>query len=85
MVSEPVPGAGQDGGPVPPGRPVTPDWMDDAEWELSGAARAAWDEDAPGEEWDSWADPEDGPPEWPEVPLAEITARAGLLARSTRR
>jgi hypothetical protein len=30
MVSEPVPGAGQGGEPAVP---VTPDWMDDEEWE----------------------------------------------------
>ena len=88
MAQEPVPGAGRDGEPVPPGPrgpgpggdgEVTPDWIDDAEWELICASRTAEDEpDFVREDWDAGgADPEDGPPaDWAGVSLEELTAQA---------
>jgi hypothetical protein len=80
MAQEPVPGAGQDGGPVrPAARPVSPDWVDDQTWELLCASRGAGDEpDVPEDDWDSWdPGPEDGPPDdWAEVRLEQLTARA---------
>jgi Domain of unknown function (DUF222) len=80
MARESASGAGQDGGGAALPGGVTPDWVDDQDWALMCAARAADAEaaDVPGEDWDSWApDPEDGPPpDWVEVPLAELTAQA---------
>jgi hypothetical protein len=76
---EPAPGAGRDGRPVPPGSTVTPDWIDDADWDRICASRTAADEpDGLGEDWDAWdPGPEDGPPpEWATVDLAAFTAQA---------
>jgi hypothetical protein len=80
MAQDPAPAAGQDGEPALPGA-VTPDWVDDEEWELicaSQAAAADDEPDMPEDDWDSWAaDSEDGAaPDWAEVSPQELTARA---------
>ena len=72
MAPGPAPGEGRDDGPVPgvpvpEGAPpggagvVTPDWLDDADWQQSCAARA--DEECPAGEVAEWfPDPDCGPP-----------------------
>ena len=72
MAPGPAPGEGRDDGPVPgvpvpEGAPpggagvVTPDWLDDADWQQSCAARA--DEECPADEVAEWfPDPDCGPP-----------------------
>jgi hypothetical protein len=64
VAQEPVPGAGQGGEAVPPGALVTPDWVDDEEWERICVSRTAEDElDGTEEDWDTWdPEPEDWPP-----------------------
>jgi hypothetical protein len=55
VAQEPVPGAGQGGEAVPPDALVTPDWVDDEEWERICASRTAEDElDGTEEDWDTW-------------------------------
>jgi hypothetical protein len=79
MAPEPAPGAGRDGDPVPPEAAVTPDWVDDAEWDRICASRTAEDEpDGFGDDWDSWAPgPEDGPPpDWAGFDPARFAAQA---------
>jgi hypothetical protein len=79
VAQEPALGAGQDGEPVPPGGTVTPDWVNDAEWERICGSRTVEDEpEGLGEDWDAWdPGPEDGPPpEWAEVDLAAFAAQA---------
>ena len=69
MDTDPASGPARDEEPEPdsdwPGR-VTPDWMDEADWQRYCAEG---DEDPPGEEEELYADPQDGP-------LEAITAQA---------
>ena len=69
MDTDPASGPARDDDPVPdpagPGR-VTPDWMDEAEWQRYCATG---DDDPPGEDEELYLDPVDGP-------LSAITAQA---------
>src|ERR1700683_3460414 len=86
MAPEPAPGTGRDEDPVPyvpvPGRVrlagvgmVTPDWMDDADWQRSCAARE--DEECPPHEDAEWfSDPDCGaPPELADIPFEVLAAQ----------
>ncbi len=86
MAPEPAPGAGRDDESVPhvpvPGHVplagvglVTPDWMDDADWERACAARVD-DECLPGEDMEWFSDPGCGPPpELAGVPFEVLAAQ----------
>jgi hypothetical protein len=95
MASEPAPGTGRDDDPVPhapvPGRIwlagaglVTPDWMDDADWQRACAARV--DDDCPFDEDGEWyCEADDGPPpELADVPFGVLAARATPTVPATR-
>jgi hypothetical protein len=86
MAPEPAPGTGRDDDPVPhvpvPGRVrlagvgvVTADWMDDADWQRSCAARE--DEECPPHEDAEWfSDPDCGaPPELADIPFEVLAAQ----------
>ncbi len=71
MDTRPASGPARDDEPAPdsdsPGR-VTPDWMDEADWQRYCAAG---DDDPPGEDEELYPDPEDGAPA--QVPPEVIT------------
>ena len=86
MAPEPAPGTGRDEDPVPyvpvPGRVrlagvgmVTPDWMDDADWQRSCAARED-EECLPHEDAEWFSDPDCGaPPELADIPFEVLAAQ----------
>ena len=53
---------------------VTPDWMDDAEWERFCATQAAWDEEPPDEDEAFYLDPDHGPQA--DISVKEMTPQA---------
>ena len=74
------PGASGSEGPGWPPRGVTPDWIDDSEWERMCAIRGD-EPEPPDPEEEFYADPDHGAPgQWEELPPEAVTARTKAAA-----
>ena len=83
MDREPSPGSPGASGSESPGWPprgVTPDWIDDSEWERMCAVRGD-EPEPPDPEEEFYADPDHGAPgQWEELPPEAVTARTKAAA-----